>query len=151
MLFHHLIKALAFATLILASPLELQNRQLGSCALTPCAPGLCCSPYNYCGTGPEYCQTGSCVGGVGGTCAAGQCCSPFGYCGVGPEFCGTTTTTSSRVSSSTSTSSTSSAPPPSATCANQWNQCAGQGWTGANCCKSPFRCVYQSVWYSQCE
>ncbi|PMD27850.1 hypothetical protein NA56DRAFT_640607 [Hyaloscypha hepaticicola] len=66
---------------VLASPLmpSLEHRQLGSCATTPCAPGLCCSIYDYCGTGKAYCQAGSCNGGVGGTCPVGQCCSIFGY------------------------------------------------------------------------
>jgi len=50
----------------LASPFEpsLEHRQLGSCAITPCAVGLCCSQYDYCGVGADYCQAGSCVGGV---------------------------------------------------------------------------------------
>jgi hypothetical protein len=116
------------------------RRQVGSCANAPCPAGLCCSPYGYCGTGPDYCSLGSCIGGVGGTCStAGQCCSIYGYCGTGPDYCPPTS------------SSTSSPPSPTATCANQWNQCAGQDWNGANCCKSPYVCVYQSVWYSQCE
>jgi chitinase len=60
-----------------------------------------------------------------------------------------TSTTSSSSTSSSSTSSPSSSP--TGTCANQWNQCAGQDWNGAKCCNSPYVCVYQSVWYSQCE
>jgi len=64
-----------------ANPLvpSLEHRQLGSCASAPCAPGLCCSQYYYCGTGSDYCGVGTCTGGVGGTCAAGLCCSIYGY------------------------------------------------------------------------
>lgn len=47
---------------------ELVGRQLGACVNGLCAAGLCCSQYGYCGTGPDYCQAGSCVGGVGGNC-----------------------------------------------------------------------------------
>jgi hypothetical protein len=50
-----------------------------------CAGGLCCSPYGYCGTGPDYCtQEGACVNGV---CPVGECCSQYGYCGTGPDYC----------------------------------------------------------------
>jgi hypothetical protein len=141
--------------LTLANPLapSLFHRQLGSCATSPCAAGLCCSVYGYCGTGSDYCQAGSCVGGVGGTCAAGQCCSIYGYCGTGAGYCPPTSTTASSTttsSTSTSTSSSSSSSTPTGTCANQWNQCAGQDWGGANCCVSPFVCTFYSVWYSQC-
>ncbi|KAH8814889.1 hypothetical protein F5884DRAFT_641020, partial [Xylogone sp. PMI_703] len=58
-----------------------------SCLTHPCPVGYCCSIWDYCGTGPEYCQAGSCTGGVGGNCSAGLCCSPFGYCGTGPDYC----------------------------------------------------------------
>lgn len=34
---------------------ELTSRQTGSCATTPCSAGLCCSQWNFCGTGPDYC------------------------------------------------------------------------------------------------
>ena len=141
----------ALPLIALANPLvpSLEHRQLGSCATTPCAPGLCCSPYKYCGTGPEYCQVGACTGGVGGTCPAGQCCSPFGYCGVGPEYCPPTPPTSSS-RPVPPPSSTSSSATPAPTCANQWNQCGGADWTGAKCCKAPFTCQKYSDWYSQC-
>jgi len=128
--------------LALANPLlpSLSHRQLGSCATAPCATGLCCSIYDYCGIGSEYCQPGSCTNGVGGTCAAGECCSIYGYCGTGAGFCPTTTTTT-----------TTPTPTPTGTCANQWNQCGGEGWGGAKCCVSPFVCTFGGVWYSQCE
>lgn len=66
---------------VLANPLipSLEHRQQGSCATSPCPVGLCCSVYDYCGTGSEYCQAGSCTGGVGGTCPVGTCCSIYGY------------------------------------------------------------------------
>lgn len=40
------------ACLAAASPM-LSGRD-GQC---PCAPGLCCSQWGYCGTGPEFCQS----------------------------------------------------------------------------------------------
>lgn len=36
---------------------DLISRQTGSCATTPCPTGLCCSVYDYCGNGTEYCMT----------------------------------------------------------------------------------------------
>lgn len=85
---------------------KLVSRQTGSCATIPCAAGLCCSQYDYCGTGPDYCNplhfvnfsqtyrllggVGACIGGVGGTCPTGECCSVFGFCGVGDGYCPTT-------------------------------------------------------------
>jgi len=141
-----LLPILLFITpfLALANPLlpSLLHRQLGSCATAPCAVGLCCSTYDYCGTGSDYCQPGSCVGGVGGTCAGDDCCSIYGYCGTGAGFCPPTSTT---------TTSSSPTPTPTGTCANEWNQCGGEGWGGAACCVSPFVCTVYSVWYSQCK
>jgi hypothetical protein len=147
--------------LALANPLipSLFHRQLGSCTTAPCAAGLCCSIYGYCGTGSDYCQPGSCVGGVGGTCADGECCSIYGYCGTGAGYCppsssttsSSTTTSPTPTSTSTSTPTPTPTPTPTGTCANQWNQCAGEGWGGATCCVSPFVCTYYSVWFSQCE
>lgn len=97
-IFSGLITLVAFTV---GNPLHpLQSRQLGSCATAPCAPGLCCSFYNFCGTGPDYCQADSCVGGVGGSCAAPNCCSAFGYCGVGVDFCGSTPPPTSTISTS---------------------------------------------------
>lgn len=132
-----------------ASPL-LENRQLGSCATSPCPVGYCCSIYDYCGTGPDYCQVGSCVGGVGGTCAAGECCSPYGYCGVGEGYCSSSPTSTTSTGSASTTSTTS--PSSMATgLVNQWNQCGGEGWTGPTVCVSPYVCTYYSVWYSGCR
>lgn len=125
---------------------SLEHRQLGSCATTACAAGLCCSIYDYCGTGPAYCQAGSCVGGVGGTCDAGLCCSPYGYCGVGDMFCTTPSPTATP-----STAPTPTVTPTSPGTVNEWNQCAGQDWQGGTVCVAPYACKYYSVWYSQCE
>ncbi|KAH8800004.1 hypothetical protein F5882DRAFT_394300 [Hyaloscypha sp. PMI_1271] len=134
----------ALLTSVLANPLipSLEHRQLGSCATAPCAPGLCCSIYDYCGTGPDYCQAGSCVGGVGGTCAAGMCCSIYGYCGVGDGYCPPTTTSSST--------SSSASPTPTGT-VNQWGQCGGQGYNGPTACVAPYKCTFYSIWWSDCR
>lgn len=65
----------------------------GSCT-PPCAPGLCCSKYGYCGTGAEYCgstpgspPTSNSARVCNPPCAAGLCCSQYGYCGTGPQYC----------------------------------------------------------------
>lgn len=88
---HSIIKAASLFLLLTtatATPVQLlQTRDQGSCALIPCAPSLCCSQYKYYGTGPEYCQAGSCAGVVGGTYAPGLCCSEWGFCGTGAGFC----------------------------------------------------------------
>lgn len=131
----------------------LAYRQLGSCATSACAVGLCCSIYDYCGTGPTYCQPGSCVGGVGGTCAAGLCCSPYGYCGTGDGFC-TTTPMPTLTPTPTATPSTMATPTTTPTgpgTVNKWNQCGGEGWTGGTVCVAPYVCTYYTVWYSMCE
>ncbi|PVH84162.1 hypothetical protein DL98DRAFT_512567 [Cadophora sp. DSE1049] len=121
-----------FATPLASTP-KIAGRQLGACVEGICAPGLCCSIWGYCGTGPEYCQTGSCVGGVGGTCAPGLCCSKYGYCGSGAEFCGTTT-------SKPTPTPTSSSKPPTATPTNCGTTggpcgpglcCSKWGWCGS--------------------
>lgn len=41
-------------------------------------------------------------------------------------------------------------PTPTQSCAGQWAQCGGQGWTGPTCCLNNCKCVEQSQWYSQC-
>ncbi|CZR51922.1 uncharacterized protein PAC_01799 [Phialocephala subalpina] len=92
--FLSLITLLATASFLppsLGNPIfpELMSRDLGSCATTPCAAGLCCSQYFYCGTGSDYCGFGACTGGVGGTCPTGECCSIYGFCGVGDGYCPT--------------------------------------------------------------
>lgn len=60
--------------------------------------GECCSPFGFCGSGPEYCgggtpatEDGTCGPDYGGTvCAApfGICCSIYGYFGSGGDICG---------------------------------------------------------------
>ena len=63
---------------------------------TSCAPGLCLSQYNYCGTTDAYCgagcKAGPCSGGGGGggsgSCSAGLCLSQYNYCGTGNDYCG---------------------------------------------------------------
>ncbi|PMD33173.1 carbohydrate-binding module family 18 [Hyaloscypha variabilis F] len=138
---------------VFATPLipSLEHRQLGSCATAPCAPGLCCSIYDYCGTGSDYCQVGSCTGGVGGTCAPGLCCSIWGYCGVGYGYCPSTTTTSSTTSTAAPTSTSSSASPTGTGTVNQWGQCGGEGYTGPTTCVAPYVCTFYTVWWSDCR
>ncbi|KAF4625716.1 hypothetical protein G7Y89_g12445 [Cudoniella acicularis] len=93
---------------------------------------------------------------------AGFLDSAVGYLGQAPQTTFSTSTvssTSSAAASTTVTGSGTGTPTTSSAAAsstgpglvNQWNQCAGQGWTGGTVCKPPYTCVYLSVWYSQCE
>jgi hypothetical protein len=80
-----------------------------------CPNSACCSKYNWCGYGPEFCGPG-CQGAYGScndhsspkpasistsdgkcgqqpdgsviVCALSACCSQFNWCGHGLEFCG---------------------------------------------------------------
>jgi len=47
-------------------------------------------------------------------------------------------------------------PPPGPTptpgnCADKWEQCGGDGWTGTTCCNGSCSCKAVNQWYSQCE
>ncbi|KAF7292074.1 Carbohydrate esterase family 1 and carbohydrate-binding module family 1 protein [Mycena indigotica] len=57
---------------------------------------------------------------------------------------GTTT-----VKSTTAASSTTPAPPTGSQAAH-WDQCGGQGWTGATSCVAPYTCTSLNPYYSQC-
>jgi hypothetical protein len=58
----------------------------------------------------------------------------------------TTFTTVTTTATTTSSGATSTA-----SLVSQWNQCAGEGWTGGTVCEPPYVCTEVSVWYSQCE
>ncbi|RYP41199.1 hypothetical protein DL767_001203 [Monosporascus sp. MG133] len=61
--------------------------------------GDCCSPFGFCGSGPEYCgdggggsetEDGTCGPDYGGTVCTpqfGSCCSIYGFCGSGSDYC----------------------------------------------------------------
>ncbi|KAH6571497.1 hypothetical protein BASA50_003520 [Batrachochytrium salamandrivorans] len=77
-----------------------------------CAPGHCCSQYNYCGTTPNHCEfgcqsafgicdpirvpespkpvakNGRCGSGTVFGCEPGYCCSKHGFCGATKKHCG---------------------------------------------------------------
>ena len=53
-----------------------------------------------------------------------------------------TSTTSSKKATTTASSSNTVA---------QWGQCGGIGYTGSTVCKSPYKCVANSVWWAQCQ
>jgi hypothetical protein len=37
-------------------------------------------------------------------------------------------------------------------CVSQsWQQCGGNGWSGATCCTQGLKCSFINEWYSQCE
>ena len=63
----------------------------------------------------------------------------------------TTQKTSITTTKRTSATSSSTSVKTMAGLVSQYNQCAGEGWTGGTVCKSPFICTELSVWYSQCE
>lgn len=134
----------------LANPLipSIEHRQVGSCATTPCQPGYCCSQYFYCGKTGDYCGSGTCAGGVGGTCPnAGDCCSPYGFCGQGTQYCGAPTSTTTPTPSPTTTMPV----PPGTSGVGQWGQCGGKGWAGPTVCMAPYTCTYGGAWWSSCE
>jgi chitinase len=69
---------------------------------------------------------------------------------------GTTTTSTTSAATTfttvtTTATTTSSGATSTASLVSQWNQCAGEGWTGGTVCEPPYVCTEISVWYSQCE
>ncbi|TGO31729.1 hypothetical protein BHYA_0423g00040 [Botrytis hyacinthi] len=65
----------------------------------------------------------------------------------------TTSATTTAPGSTLTTITTTSASPTSTSgpLVNEWNQCGGQGWTGATNCVPGTSCVAYSIWYSQCN
>ena len=61
------------------------------------------------------------------------------------------TVTATRAPTVTATLVPTIAPTASGPLANAWDQCGGQGWTGAVNCVSGYTCVVSSIWYSQCK
>jgi len=62
----------------------------------------------------------------------------------------TTLTTSTKTATSTTTSTTSTATP-TGSLVPQWGQCGGIGYNGPTQCQSPYHCVKNSDWWSQCQ
>ncbi|KAF7336297.1 putative alpha-L-arabinofuranosidase [Mycena venus] len=58
---------------------------------------------------------------------------------------GTTTTKTTTTATTTTTASGGGS-----TCAAQWAQCGGQGYSGPTCCQSGFTCTFSNDYYSQC-
>ena len=55
-------KIFLFIMVMLASLLHIGSAQVGACkgGIGGTCPGsLCCSPFGFCGSGPEYCITGA--------------------------------------------------------------------------------------------
>lgn len=66
----------------------------------------------------------------------------------------TTTSATTTAPGSTLTTITTTSASPTSTggpLVNEWNQCGGQGWTGATNCVPGTTCVAYSIWYSQCN
>lgn len=138
----------------LAKPLipSIEQRQVGSCATSPCQVGNCCSKYFYCGNTPEYCGPGTCVGGVGGKCPnAGDCCSPYGFCGKGIAYCGAGPPSTPTLTPTPTPTLTQPDPPINPGTVGHWNQCGGTGWTGPTVCMAPYTCTYGGAWWSSCQ
>jgi len=53
-----------------------------------------------------------------------------------------------RYEASTSTTQTTTS---GSTCSKAWGACGGRNWDGATCCEEGYRCIEESVWYSQCR
>ncbi|KAG5917692.1 hypothetical protein E4U53_004172 [Claviceps sorghi] len=51
----------------------------------------------------------------------------------------------------TFTAPTSTAPPPTASLVPRWGQCGGKGYRGPTQCQPPWKCIYQSEWWSSCN
>jgi len=43
------------------------------------------------------------------------------------------------------------APRPPGVCAGSWEQCGGDGWTGATCCDADWVCTPTNKWHSMCD
>ncbi|KUJ06438.1 putative endochitinase CHI2 [Mollisia scopiformis] len=69
-------------------------------------------------------------------------------CTAGPTF---PTTTATPVGGHTSTYTSTGATSTATGTVGQYDQCGGEGYTGPTQCESPYTCVENSVWYSQCE
>ncbi|KAG5916042.1 hypothetical protein E4U42_007817 [Claviceps africana] len=61
----------------------------------------------------------------------------------------TPTPTSPPTTSTRSTPTASSTP--SASLVPRWSQCGGKGYTGPTRCQPPWKCIYQSEWWSVCN
>lgn len=59
----------------------------------------------------------------------------------------TTLSTSTTKAATTTTTPAVTSPSPVA----QWGQCGGEGYSGSTECESPYTCVENSSWWSQCE
>lgn len=77
--------------------------------------------------------------------------------GLPPSGGGGGTTTTTKIATPTTlttvtktTASPTTTPTGSGTVA-QWGQCGGIGYTGPTVCQSPYTCVANSQWWSQCE
>ncbi|KAF7295932.1 CBM1 domain-containing protein [Mycena chlorophos] len=59
-------------------------------------------------------------------------------------------TTSTKTTSSTTTTKTTTSTGSSSTCAADYQQCGGIGFSGPTCCVSGYTCTYSNDYYSQC-
>lgn len=62
----------------------------------------------------------------------------------------TSTTRASTTTTTAETATTSSTTATGTATAAHWGQCGGNGWTGATVCASPYSCVVDNDYYSQC-
>jgi hypothetical protein len=60
------------------------------------------------------------------------------------------TTSATGPASTTTTTPPVTSTQPSGSSQTHWGQCGGSGWTGPTTCVSPYNCVSQNAYYSQC-
>jgi hypothetical protein len=63
---------------------------------------------------------------------------------------GVTTTPVKTSTTTTATTTTTTSSGGGSTCAAQWAQCGGIGFSGATCCQSGSTCTFSNAYYSQC-
>jgi hypothetical protein len=103
---------------------------------TCCASGLTCAELNE---WFSMCEPSSLVEEAGTTTAASATAAPAATTTTAP----TTTAVTSTAAPATTADG--------AACAGPWEQCGGNGWTGATCCVSGYACNELSEWHSQCD
>jgi len=61
------------------------------------------------------------------------------------------TTSTPKPTTTLSTVTKTATPTPTGSLVPQWGQCGGNGYTGSTQCAPPYKCVYGSEWWSQCQ
>merc|ERR1712187_171247 len=151
----------AMTTTTTMAPASAATTTPAPAATTPApsqSTGTCAEAWEQCG-GQGWQGSTCCASGL--TCAVlnewFSMCEPSSYV----EEAGTTTAApataapaATTTTAPTTTAMTSTAAPATTAdgaCAGPWEQCGGNGWTGATCCVSGYACNELSEWHSQCD